>query len=45
MKQYTQPALEVYEIIDDLLTVTYSEEQVSDDITFDWGSGGTTIYT
>ena len=44
MKQYTQPKLEVYEIIDDLLTVTYSAEQYGDDITFDW-SGGTDIFT
>ena len=44
MKQYQQPKLDIYEIIDDLLTVTYSAEQYGDDIVFDW-DGGSTIYT
>lgn len=46
MKQYKQPKLEIYEIIDDLLTVEYSVEQQYGDnsIIFDWDSGST-IYT
>lgn len=40
MKQYAQPELKVYEITDDLLTVTSSAEQGDGvfNITFDWES-------
>ena len=38
MKQYVQPELKVYEVMDDLLTVTNSAEQGNglDNIKFDW---------